>query len=197
MSWLPLLPEAEVAAIKPFRKQLKRERRLAFAELTDTLRSQRYLKLLSRLQVWIKAPVGTAMAAEPVRDWLPELQGQLIGDLFLLPGGRFEASEPGSYHHELQAPENAPLRPGPFPSGRRRGPWPPPGAVKAQDRDLKRLCCVEPAQRLDLNPKKAVPRFTELLMQPKIGGAVDGALPGLAYQGSLALVSTAAGLTDA
>ena len=105
MSWLPLLPEAEVAAIKPFRKQLKRERRLAFAELTDTLRSQRYLKLLSRLQVWIKAPVGTAMAAEPVRDWLPELQGQLIGDLFLLPGWMAsEASEPGSAAalHELR-----------------------------------------------------------------------------------------------
>ena len=172
MSWLPRLPEAEVAAIKPFRKQLKRERRLAFAELTETLRSQRYLKLLSRLQVWIKAPVGTAMAAEPVRDWLPELQGQLIGDLFLLPGWSVpEASEPGSaaavhelrkrlktlryglaHFHQAAIVDHGPLL------ARLRS---------LQDclGDLNDLVVLRGALRssLDLNPKKAVPRFTELL----------------------------------
>ena len=172
MSWLPLLPEAEVAAIKPFRKQLKRERRLAFAELTETLRSQRYLKLLSRLQVWIKAPVGTAMAAEPVRDWLPELQGQLIGDLFLLPGWTVpEASEPGTaaalhelrkrlkmlryglaHFHQAAVVDHGPLL----------------ARLKAlQDclGDLNDLVVLRGALRssLDLNPKKALPRFTELL----------------------------------
>ena len=172
MSWLPLLPEAEVAAIKPFRKQLKRERRLAFAELTETLRSQRYLKLLSRLQVWIKAPVGTAMAAEPVRDWLPELQGQLLGDLFLLPGWMAsEASEPGSaaalhelrkrlkmlryglaHFHQAAIVDHGPLL------ARLR-------ALQDCLGDLNDLVVLRGALRssLDLNPKKAVPRFTELL----------------------------------
>ncbi len=172
VSWLPLLPEAEVVAIKPFRKQLKRERRLAFAELSETLPSQRYLKLLSRLQVWIKSPTGTAQAAEPVRDWLPELQGQLIGDLFLLPGWTApEASEPGSAAvlHQLRKRLKT-LRYGL--AHFHQAAVVDHGSLLAQLKalqdclgDLNDLVVLRGALRssLDLNPKKALPRFTELL----------------------------------
>jgi len=172
VSWLPLLPEAEVVAIKPFRKQLKRERRLAFAELSEILPSQRYLKLLSRLQVWIKSPTGTAQAAEPVRDWLPELQGQLIGDLFLLPGWTApEASESGSAAvlHQLRKRLKT-LRYGL--AHFHQAAVVDHGSLLAQLKalqdclgDLNDLVVLRGALRssLDLNPKKALPRFTELL----------------------------------
>ena len=172
VSWLPLLPEAEVVAIKPFRKQLKRERRLAFAELSEILPSQRYLKLLSRLQVWIKSPTGTAQAAEPVRDWLPELQGQLIGDLFLLPGWTApEASDPGSAAvlHQLRKRLKT-LRYGL--AHFHQAAVVDHGSLLAQLKalqdclgDLNDLVVLRGALRssLDLNPKKALPRFTELL----------------------------------
>ena len=172
VSWLPLLPEAEVVAIKPFRKQLKRERRLAFAELSETLSSQRYLKLLSRLQVWIKSPTGTAQAAEPVRDWLPELQGQLIGDLFLLPGWTApEASDPGTAAdlHQLRKRLKT-LRYGL--AHFHQSAVVDHGSLLAQLKalqdclgDLNDLVVLRGALRssLDLNPKKALPRFTELL----------------------------------
>lgn len=171
-SLLPLLPEAEVVAIKPFRKQLKRERRLAFAELSETLRSQRYLKMLSRLQAWIKAPIGTAFAAEPLHDWLPELQGQLIGDLFLLPGWMVpDASEPSSAAvlHQLRKRLKT-LRYGL--AHFHQAAVVEHGSLLAQLKalqdclgDLNDLVVLRGALRtsLDLNPKKALPRFSDQL----------------------------------
>ncbi len=84
--WLPLLPEREQAPLRKVLKQLKRERKLAFAITTDTLKGRRYLKLLARLQAWLREPSITPMGAEPIADWMPELQQVVLAGLFTLPG---------------------------------------------------------------------------------------------------------------
>lgn len=90
---MPGLPEAELNALKPMRKQLRRERRLAFSEVVEDLRGRRYLKLLARLQAWLRDPQFTPLASEALEPWLPEFHTQLTGDLFLLPGWRSEVSD--------------------------------------------------------------------------------------------------------
>lgn len=84
--WLPLLPEREQAPLRKLLKQLKRERKLAFTSTTDTLKGRRYLKLLARLQAWLREPVLTPMGAEPIAAWCPELQQVVLAGLFTLPG---------------------------------------------------------------------------------------------------------------
>lgn len=83
--WLPLLPEREQPLLRKLLKQLKRERKLAFGVLTDTLKGRRYLKLLSRLQAWLRQPVFTSMGEEPLAAWWPELLQPLQAGLFTLP----------------------------------------------------------------------------------------------------------------
>ena len=166
--WLPLLPGPEASALKPFRKQLKRERRLAFAELTETLRSQRYLKLLARLQAWIKQPQGSALGDQPLRDWLPELQGQLLGDLFLLPGWT-EAPTAAAALHQLRKRLKT-CRYGL--AHLHRSGVADHGSLLAQLKalqdclgDLNDLAVLREAlhSSLDLNPKKALPLFWDQL----------------------------------
>jgi CHAD domain-containing protein len=83
---VPLLPERELQSLKPLFKQLRRERRLAFEELSDCLQGRRYLKLLAALQAWLKKPVYTALGEEPLLAWRSEwLQAALEG-LTTLPG---------------------------------------------------------------------------------------------------------------
>jgi CHAD domain-containing protein len=84
--WLPLLPEREQALLRKLLKQLKRERKLAFAVLTDTLKGRRYLKLLARLQGWLRKPRFTPMGEEALAAWWPELQQVVLAELFTLPG---------------------------------------------------------------------------------------------------------------
>jgi len=84
--WQPLLPEREQAPLRKLLKQLKRERKLAFAVLTDTLKGRRYLKLLARLQAWLREPVFTPMGEEPIAVWWSELQQPVLAGLFTLPG---------------------------------------------------------------------------------------------------------------
>lgn len=84
--WQPLLPEREQPYLRKLLKQLKRERRLAFAVLTDTLKGRRYLKLLSRLQGWLREPRFTPMGRESLAQWWPELQQVVLAELFTLPG---------------------------------------------------------------------------------------------------------------
>ena len=84
--WLPLLPEREQAPLRKLLKQLKRERKLAFAITTDTLKGRRYLKLLARLQAWLREPSFTAMGAEPMAAWCADLQQVVLAGLFTLPG---------------------------------------------------------------------------------------------------------------
>jgi CHAD domain-containing protein len=84
--WWPLLPEQEQATLRKVMKQLKRERKLAFSLLSDTLKGRRYLKLLSRLQGWLKDPQYTPMGQEPIALWAPELQQVALAGLLTLPG---------------------------------------------------------------------------------------------------------------
>lgn len=84
--WWPLLPEREQAVLAKLMKQLKKERKLAFALLADTLKGRRYLKLLARLQAWLKDPQFTPMGTEPMLDWCPEFQQLATAGLFTLPG---------------------------------------------------------------------------------------------------------------
>lgn len=84
--WLPLLPEREQPLLRKLLKQLKRERKLAFGVLTDTLKGRRYLKLLARLQAWLRQPQLTPLGEEPLAQWWPELQQGVLAELFTLPG---------------------------------------------------------------------------------------------------------------
>ena len=84
--WLPLLPDREQALLRKLLKQLRRERKLAFAVLTDTLKGRRYLKLLARVQAWLREPSFTPMGQEPLGEWWPELQQVVLAELFTLPG---------------------------------------------------------------------------------------------------------------
>jgi CHAD domain-containing protein len=84
--WWPLLPEREQAVLAKLMKQLKKERKLAFVLLADTLKGRRYLKLLARLQAWLKDPQFTPMGTEPMLDWCPEFQQLATAGLFTLPG---------------------------------------------------------------------------------------------------------------
>ena len=84
--WYPLLSEREQSPLRKLLKLLRRERKLAFAITTDTLKGRRYLKLLARLQAWLREPVFTAMGAEPIAPWCPELQQVVQAGLFTLPG---------------------------------------------------------------------------------------------------------------
>jgi CHAD domain-containing protein len=84
--WWPLLPESEQVVLRKVMKQLKRERKLAFVLVNDALKGRRYLKLLSRLQVWLKHPQFTPLGAEPITLWIAELQQAAAAGLFTLPG---------------------------------------------------------------------------------------------------------------
>ena len=84
--WQPLLPDGEQLLLRKLLKQLRRERKLAFGVLTDTLKGRRYLKLLSRLQAWLREPRITPMGEQPLQQWWPELQQAVLAELFTLPG---------------------------------------------------------------------------------------------------------------
>jgi CHAD domain-containing protein len=88
---IPLLSDREVQQLKPLFKQLRRERRLAFEELTETLQGRRYLKLLAQLQGWLKAPRFTAMGEEPLGAWGQELLQAVTSGLTMEAGWWLEA----------------------------------------------------------------------------------------------------------
>jgi CHAD domain-containing protein len=83
---VPLLPERELEPLKPLFKQLRRERRLAFEELRDCLQGRRYLKLLAKLQGWLKQPVFTPLGEEPLLAWRSEWLQACLAGLTTLPG---------------------------------------------------------------------------------------------------------------
>jgi CHAD domain-containing protein len=85
---LPLLPEPELLALKKMFKQLRRERKLAFDELVETLHSRRYLRLLADLQGWLKQPQFTLLGDEPALEWLPQWKLAVLADLLSHPGWR-------------------------------------------------------------------------------------------------------------
>jgi len=85
---LPLLADQERALLKPMLKTLRRERKLAFSEMAEELRSRRYLKLLAQLQGWLRQPVFTAMGDEPALVWLPEWKAPVLAGLLSHAGWR-------------------------------------------------------------------------------------------------------------
>lgn len=83
---VPLLADREREQLRPLFKQLRRERRLAFEELAETLQGRRYLKLLAQLQRWCRQPQATALGGQPLQDWRPELVQAVLQGLMGLPG---------------------------------------------------------------------------------------------------------------
>lgn len=83
---LPQLPEREIQQLRPLFKQLRRERRLAFEELRDCLQSRRYLKLLAKLQDWLRQPRATSLGEQPLHAWRAELVHAVLHELTTLPG---------------------------------------------------------------------------------------------------------------
>lgn len=84
--FLPQLPDAEVKALRPVLKQLRRERQLAYGHVVEVLQSRSYLEGLAQLQRWLKHPEFTRLGDETVQDWLLEWQGPCLATLFLHPG---------------------------------------------------------------------------------------------------------------
>ena len=86
------LPAEELSRMKPVLKTLVRSRKLAFAEMVEELRSRRYLRLLAKLQAWLRQPTWTALGEEDARDWLVEWKTPVLAGLLSQPGWR--ASDP-------------------------------------------------------------------------------------------------------
>ncbi len=102
---VPQLPPHEVATLRRVLKQLKRERRLAFEGLVDTLQGRRYLRLIAELQGWLRRPRYTALGEEPVLAWLPEWKAPALAGLMLHPGWRcrgYGAAGDASALHDLR-----------------------------------------------------------------------------------------------
>lgn len=83
---MPQLPEAEVAALRPVLRSLRRERDLAQEHLEKVIRSSGHLELVAALQRWLKAPGFTPLADQPSREWLVEWQLPFLQALMLHPG---------------------------------------------------------------------------------------------------------------
>ena len=101
--FLPQLPQAELHALRPVRKQLRRERQLAHGHVGDVLRSRSYLEGLVALQGWVKQPAFTLLGHQPIREWLAEWAAPVWGGLFLHPG--WQISRPSAQEellHELR-----------------------------------------------------------------------------------------------
>jgi CHAD domain-containing protein len=86
--YLPLLADQDRALLKPLLKSLRRQRKLAFTEMAEELRSRRYLKLLAQLQGWQRKPVFSAMGEEPAQDWLAEWKAPVLAGLLSHAGWR-------------------------------------------------------------------------------------------------------------
>ncbi|MCP9943322.1 CHAD domain-containing protein [Cyanobium sp. ATX 6E8] len=84
--FLPQLPQAEVKALRPVIKQLRRERQLAYGHVVEVLQSRSYLEGLAQLQGWLKQPEFSRLGEQPIREWLLEWQGPSLASLFLHPG---------------------------------------------------------------------------------------------------------------
>lgn len=106
---MPDLPDGEVRALRPVLRQLRRERRLAGEQLAGTLRAGAYLKLLKRLQAWLRDPCFTPLGHEPLADWLLEWQVPLLAALPVHPGWSLltAAEDPEAIHGLRKRCKNA------------------------------------------------------------------------------------------
>jgi CHAD domain-containing protein len=83
---LPGLPGDESALLALVVKRTARHRRKAFASAARQLSRPGCRKRLRRWQKWLRHPGYTRYADDLVSAWLPELQHQVLADLFWLPG---------------------------------------------------------------------------------------------------------------
>ncbi|MEB3256065.1 MAG: CHAD domain-containing protein [Synechococcaceae cyanobacterium] len=83
---LPLLPAGERRALRPLLQQLHRRRRRAFAAVVEALEARRSMRLLERLEAWVRRPVFTALGEEPFAAWRSEWHRPFSAGLFLHPG---------------------------------------------------------------------------------------------------------------
>lgn len=101
--YLPLLGDQDRALLKPLLKSLRRQRKLAFTEMAEELRSRRYLKLLAQLQGWLRKPVFSAMGEEPAQDWLTEWKAPVLAGLLSHAGWRaMDADRDAPNLHDLR-----------------------------------------------------------------------------------------------
>ena len=173
---IPLLSEREVQQLRPLHKQLRRERRLAFEELTEALQGRRYLKLLAQLQAWLKEPRYTAMGEAPLVAWKPELLQAVLAGLTTLPGwwagGPFDTAAAGDLHRLRRRIKRAryglsnlePLDP------QGLSPW--IGRLRRMQEllgDLNDLQLIEAALQRQLNgpPDQLVPGLCSLLVEQR------------------------------
>ena len=101
--FLPQLPDAEVKALRPVLKQLRRERQLAYGHVVEVLQSRSYLEGLGQLQRWLKEPEYTRLGEQPIAEWTLEWQAPFVAALALHPGWQV-ASPSGDVEvlHELR-----------------------------------------------------------------------------------------------
>ena len=101
--FLPQLPAAEVKALRPVLRQLRRERQLAHGHVVEVLQSRSYLEGLAQLQRWLKEPSFTLLGQQPISQWVVEWQGAAISVLFLHPGWQIsKVSAESEQMHELR-----------------------------------------------------------------------------------------------
>lgn len=85
-SLLPELTEQEQQRLKPVRRQLARERRLAQEHLGEVLKSSRHLELVAGLQAWLREPRFTPLGRQPLMEWWAEWYLPASCMLMLHPG---------------------------------------------------------------------------------------------------------------
>lgn len=83
---LPDLPAHEREALAPVLRELGRRRRKAAEDSAAMLAGGRCHALLSRLEVWRAQPRFTALAREPLEDWLVIWLAPVWSELFLQAG---------------------------------------------------------------------------------------------------------------
>ena len=90
---LPRLPKGEQERLKPVRRQLQRERRLAQEHLESVLQSSGHLELIAQLQGWLRQPAYSPLGEEPLPNWLAEWCLPGSAELMLHPGWRLQTPE--------------------------------------------------------------------------------------------------------
>jgi CHAD domain-containing protein len=101
--FLPQLPQQEQQRLKPVRRQLARERRLAGEQLASVLNSARHLELIAQLQAWLKQPRYTPLGEAALLPWIPEWAVPASTTVMLHPGWWLElAAEDSASLHDLR-----------------------------------------------------------------------------------------------
>ena len=88
--------------LTPLRKALSRERRRAAEEMKKSLRSTAYLKVIARLQRWLREPNTTPAASMPMQAWIDELIMPWLPPLWLHPSWTLDPLEHPQELHSLR-----------------------------------------------------------------------------------------------